>query len=130
MKKIVLILFSIWIVLWVNFILRDLFVRGDFADYKVLLTRDRAGKTSYAYGDRLFKFLNFCKESLPEQASYALLGVEKLSLADRHVTYYLYPHIRKENPDFLLIFNTPGFNKEGYRSYKRLNEETFILRST
>ena len=122
------ILIVIWAILWVNFMMRDLIRKGHLYDYKVLITRDAAGKRSYAYGDRVFEFLDFCKNTLPKSADYSLIGIEEFSLDERRAVYYLYPHIKKKDPRFLLVFNKPGFKKRGYVLYEKLDNSSFILR--
>lgn len=117
-----------WIALWINFIMRDLIKRGDLYDYKALIARDATGKKSYTYGDRLFKFLSFCKNILPKSANYDLVGIEEFSLRERRAIYYLYPHIKKEKPSFLLVFDRPGFKRRGYVLYRELDNSTFILK--
>lgn len=122
------ILFVIWIILWINFMMRDLIKRGDLIDYKALIARDATGKKSYIYGDHLFEFLNFCKEALPKSADYNFVGIEEFSLRERRAIYYLYPHIKAEKAGFLLVFNKPGFRRKGYVLYKRLDNFRFILK--
>ena len=122
------ILVIVWIVLWVNFMMRDLIKRGDLHDYKALIARDANGKKSYTYGDYSFEFLNFCKNTLPKSADYNFIGIEEFSLSQRRAIYYLYPHIKKQKADFLLVFNKPGFKRKGYVLYKKLDNSRFILR--
>ena len=128
MKKITIILFSIWIILWVNFILRDLFVRGYFKEYKTLALQNSQGKASFTYGKRLFDFLNFCKENLPQSAEYDFVGLKEPSLAGRRAIYYLYPHVKNRNARFLLVFEKPGFDKKGFKLFKELDSSRFILK--
>lgn len=103
----ILILTVIWALLWINFMMRDLIKKGDLHDYRVLIARDAAGKKSYTYGDYLFEFLDYHKNTLPEYADYNLVGIEEFSLEERRAVYYLYPHIKKEKANFLLVFNKP-----------------------
>lgn len=129
-RAVLAILFVVWIMLWINFMTRDLIKRSDFRDYKALIIRDASGKRSYTYGDCLFEFLDFCKGNLPEFASYDLIGIEGLSLAQRRAIYYLYPYTKKENANFLLVFNKSGFKKDGYALYRKLDNSRFILKRT
>jgi hypothetical protein len=122
------ILTVIWIILWVNFGMRDLIKKGDLGDYKALIARDAAGKKSYTYGKSLFEFLNFCEKILPKYADYNLVGIEEFSLKERRAVYHLYPHMKKKNASFLLVFNKPGFKRKGYVLYKVLDHSRFILR--
>jgi hypothetical protein len=96
------IIIIIWLVLWINFLARDLFVHGYLRDYSELLNRDAEGKRAYTYGDDLYKFLKFAKSAIPLNNSYKLIGLENLSLAHRRAIYYLYPLIEKDKPDYVL----------------------------
>ena len=122
------ILLVIWIAIWINFMARDLIKKGHLHDYKTLIARDAAGKKSYTYGDYFFDFLSFCENTLPGSSDYELLGIEEFSLRERRAVYYLYPHIKKEEASFLLVFNEPGFKKKGYVLYKKLDDFRFILK--
>ena len=120
--------FVIWLIIWVNFIARDLFKKKYLNDYRILIARNEEGKRSYTYGDHLFEFLSFCKAALPAPAGYGLIGIEEGSLDSRRTIYYLYPHLKSEDADYLLIFNKPDFKKTGYILYKRLDNSRFILK--
>ena len=127
-KNLFVILFIAWTVLWINFTIRDLTKKQYLNDYKILLFRDAAGKRSYAYGDRFFEFLKFCKESLPEGSTYGLVGTEPMSLDVRRTVYYLYPHFKEENPSYQLVLDVPGYTKNGYVFFKGLDPSRFILK--
>ncbi len=122
------ILLIVWIVIWINFMARDLIKKGNLHDYRALIARDATGKKSYTYGDYLFEFLNFCKNALPKSADYNFIGIEEFSLRERRAVYYLYPHIKKEKASFVLVFNNPGFKRKGYVLYKKLDNFRFILK--
>ncbi|MCQ9207337.1 MAG: hypothetical protein NG740_05640 [Omnitrophica bacterium] len=104
-KKIFHILLTIWIILWINFIVRDLLKRGDLQDYRALVTKDAEGKHAHTYGEQFYKFLKFIKREIRENKSYKLVGVENLSLAHRRAVYFLYPALEKESPDYVAYYN-------------------------
>lgn len=103
-KKIFYILLTVWIILWINFIARDLFKRGDLRDYRALIEKDAEGKRAYTYGEQFYKFLKFVKQEIPEGESYKLVGVKNLSLAHRRAVYFLYPALEKENPGYVAYY--------------------------
>lgn len=122
--------FVVWVVLWVNFMIRDLTKGGGFKEYKALLSRNAEGKVSYVYGDRLFEFLKFSKANLPKGAAYDTVGTE-LSVRDsadsRRAVYYLYPHMKVSGAEYLLVFDMPGYIRPGYDIFKVLDDRRFIL---
>ncbi|MDP2913081.1 MAG: hypothetical protein Q8N91_03640, partial [Candidatus Omnitrophota bacterium] len=56
-KKILYTILTVWTVLWLHFMMRELFLKGSTHDYKRLLGRDLDGKRSYITGDRLYEFI-------------------------------------------------------------------------
>lgn len=122
------VLFFIWTFIWINFILRDLIGHKHFRDYKTLLARDEEGKRSYVYGDCLFEFLRFCKNKLPEKAKYDLVGMKEFSIAKVRSVYFLYPHLKTDDADFLLVYEEPGYERDGYKTFDKLDNARFILK--
>ena len=122
--------FAIWIILWVNFILRDLFRKKYFYEYRTLLKRNQEGRRSHVYGDDFYSFLKFSKKKLPEGSTYRFIGVKDLSLAYRRAVYYLYPLIESDNPDYILVYNKAGFQKRGYEFLAELSHKKYILKKS
>jgi hypothetical protein len=116
-----------WLVLWVNFIARDFYKKGYARDYSVLARSDARGKHAHTYGERLFALLEYAKGHLPDEARYALVGIKEFSLDSRRAIYYLYPHRKAEHPEYLIVFDRPGFTEAGYRLFAQLDTERFIL---
>ena len=108
--------------------MRDLIKGRQFKEYKALLSRDAAGKRSWAYGDKLYEFLKFCEKSLPPGASYDLTGIEYLSIDYRRAIYYLYPHFKEDKAEYVLVFDKPGYKQDGYVLFKELDPSRFILK--
>lgn len=126
--KILKIVFVIWIILWIAFTVRELFRKGYFWDYKILVSRSLDGKRSYVTGDKLYGFLTFSNNVLPGGASYGWIGVEDGSIDKRRATYYLYPHLEKDNPDFILVYAEAHLSREGYGLFAKLDETRYILK--
>ena len=100
--KILKALFILWIVLWIGFLARELFVKNNIRDYKNLLTRTLEGKHSYVTGDRLYDFLTYCKTMMPENSAYNIVGMDEGALESRKAVYYLYPNVKTADPDFII----------------------------
>jgi hypothetical protein len=127
-KKLFLLLFVAWIIIWINFLLRDLTKGKYLKEYKILLSRDDIGKRSWTYGDRLFEFLEFAEKSVPVGASYDLVGVDESSVDFRRVIYYLYPHFKEDRALYVLVFDKSGYKRDGYIVFKELDPSRFILK--
>ena len=119
--------FILWVVLWINFMARDLSKKGDLEDYRALMSRNVAGKRAYAYDERLFQFFDFCKNATPASVTYDFIGIKEFSLDWRRGIYYLYPRTRGEDPKFLFVFDRPDFHKVEYKLYKKMDNSRFIL---
>lgn len=101
-KNITKIVVLIWFLVWINFVFRDLFGHGHLRDYIELIKRDAEGRRAYTYGDNLYEFLKFTKDTMPPGRTYKFTGIKPLSLAHRRAVYYLYPLLEKDNPDYML----------------------------
>ncbi|MBU0605676.1 MAG: hypothetical protein KKH77_05255 [Candidatus Omnitrophica bacterium] len=101
-EAILKILFIVWVVLWIGFLARELFVKNNIRDYKNLLTRTLEGKRSYVTGDRLYDFLTYCKTTMPENSAYNIIGMDEGALESRKAVYYLYPNVKTADPDFII----------------------------
>ena len=103
MKQTILkILFIVWVVLWIGFLARELFIKNNMRDYSALLSRTLEGKHAYVTGDRLYEFLVYCKKNMPAGMTYKLVGFDAVALESRRAAYYLYPNIQSQDPDFVI----------------------------
>jgi len=101
-QTIIKILFIVWVALWIGFFARELFLKNNIRDYKALLTRTLEGKRAYVTGDKLYEFLTYCKTKMPEGCAYNIIGMDEGALESRRAVYYLYPHARSTDPDFII----------------------------
>lgn len=127
-KNILKILFIAWIILWIAFLARELFVKANLKDYRALLSRSAEGKRSYVTGDELYGFIEFCRKAVPERASYSLIGIEDGAVEKRRAAYYLYPMTESRDADFLFIYKISNFTRAGYDPFMKLDDSRYILR--
>lgn len=126
-NNILKVLFIIWIILWVFFNVREVFLKSNLHDYKMLLSASLEEKRAYVTGNRLYEFLVFCNSKLPPEAAYRWLKTDKEELARRKATYYLYPHLEAEDAPFLLIYDNGDVLKNGYSLFAALDNNRYIL---
>lgn len=126
--RVVRAIFAVWVLLWVAFTARELFLKGQLRDYRRLIDRSLDGKRSYVTGDRLYGFLAFCAGLMPEGASYAVAGLEDGSLDKRRMVYYLYPRTEKADGEYLLVYDAPAPSDGVYRPWARLDEGRYIMK--
>jgi hypothetical protein len=128
-KKIVVrIVLAAWVILWAIFLIRPIFKKDLIRDYSNLSKLSTEGKRVYVTGSKLHEFIRVCNQSMPRSASYEIVGIEKNSLEHRRVRYYLYPNIEKEEPEFILVYGTKNYGREGYKIFKILDLDRYILR--
>ena len=122
---------AVWIPVWVFFLIWPL--RKDPAKVGSTFRLIRAGteaRQASAYGEEFHGFLRFCKEKLPPNSTFRLVGVDYASIDKVRAFYFLYPSVVAEHPRFILVYQTPAYLEDNTQVYARLNEGSFILRST
>lgn len=130
MKTILKLAFIVWIALWMIFFIRELFLKNNFKDYKILLSRTLEGKQSYVTVDKFYELLSLCKKNMPEGSTYAFRVLEgnfDWSIYKTRAAYYLYPDIESDDPQFIIVYNEPNVMKEGYRIYGKLDDNRYLL---
>ena len=128
-KNITKLVIAIWLILWVNFILRDLIKKEDLEEYAALFKATREGRYSIVYGPRYYEFLKYAKNNIPKGSTYDFIDVETYSIDHRRGVYYLYPLLpEKEDPEYLLGYKTPAPDKDRYYLYKNTDAGYFLLK--
>lgn len=94
----------------------------------MLLKLSSEGKRAYITGPKLYELIKISNQFMPKASSYEMIGIKDESLDARRARYYLYPNIEKESPDFLLVYGVRDFEREGYKIFKILDLDRYILR--
>ncbi|MCM8761526.1 MAG: hypothetical protein NC938_02550 [Candidatus Omnitrophica bacterium] len=127
--RVLKILLLVWIILWLSFTGRELFIKGNLHDYQMLMTRSLEEKRSYVTGDSLYELLTLCNERTPADVTYSIIGIEEGSLDKRRAAYYLYPRLESNvRPDIIIVYNKPGVKKAGYTFLAGLDDSRYVLR--
>lgn len=122
---------ALWIPVWVFFLLWPL--RKDpatLANTFSLIRADTEARRASAYGEEFYTFLRFCKARLPAGSTFRLVGIDYASIDKVRAFYFLYPSLVAEHSQFILVYQTPAYHEDNSHAYARLNEGSFILRST
>jgi len=118
---------ALWVIVWVFFLVRPV-AKGLLNEYKDLLFLSSEGKRSYMTGASLYEFVQFCNRSVGVQKRYEIVGLDRSSLDYRRAVYYLYPNVVSDrDPEFIFVFGTPGFKKEGYAMFRSMDNGRYIL---
>jgi hypothetical protein len=122
------IILAVWVIVWAIFLIRPFFKKDLIRDYSNLYKLSTEGKRAYVTGPRLYEFIGICNQSMPKQSSYEVVGVEKNSLEHRRLRYYLYPNVEEREPEFILIYGTKNYERDGYKIFSMLDPDRYILR--
>jgi len=129
--KIFKVILIAWIVIWIFFTVRDLAIEKDrstLKDYMAMLREDWEGKRSAVFGSDFYRFLKFCKASIPSGAGYEIIGIAEDSIDLPRLVYYLYPCFESRRPGYILVYKKAGFSKDGAYPYALFDKESFILK--
>lgn len=127
-RRLMLLFLIVWVILWASFNIRELFMKGNIHDYKVLLSKNIDDKRSYVTGDRFYEFLKFCNTVLPDSAEYRWVKTCKDELDRRRSTYYLYPHLESEDARFVLVYDDAYMPDQAYEVFAVLDNARYILK--
>jgi len=127
-RIVVRIILAAWVIIWAIFLVRPLFKKDLIRDYSNLSRLSAEGKRAYVTGPKLYEFIGVCNQSMPKPSSYEVIGIEKDSLEHRRLRYYLYPNVEKKEPAFLLVYGIKDYERKGYKIFKILDLERYILR--
>lgn len=117
----------LWIILWSNFIARDLFKKKYFIHYKRLFFSSPRDKVAYTYGESFFELLEYAKQDISESETYGFQGVPKFSIEMRRAVYYMYPSLQSRNPDYIMVYDGKK-NIPNYHIVKKLDNERALLK--
>lgn len=123
-------LLAIWIIIWAFFLIRPYFKENRLSEYMTLLSLPTEGKKAYITGKDVYDFINFCNESVKKPSTYKIIGLTEDSLESRRAVYYLYPNIYTAvgYPEYLFVYKNKGFHQAGYAVFRKLDQETYILK--
>jgi len=121
---------ALWVSIWMLVFFKNLFFKGYIKDYGELLKRKGLEeKRSFVTGDHLYGLVKFCKVNLPEGATFGYKGIEDDSLSDRQFQLYLYPCLKSDNPDYLIVYGEKApSDARPWRTFKRLDGTGYILK--
>ena len=122
-----IIILIIWVILWINFIARDLFKKKYFIHYKTLFFSSPRDKIAYTYGKDFFELLEYTKQNISETETYGFQGVPKFSIEMRRAVYYMYLSLQSGNPDYIMVYDG-RYNIPNYYIIKKLDNERALLK--
>ena len=71
-------------------------------------------------GERLYDFLSFCKQELPANATFQLIGFGEKSFEEVAARYFLSPLLtNNEAGEFKIIYGANASSFPGYAEYAR-----------
>lgn len=105
MNKFFRIILAIWVVLWLVFLLRE-DKDGQYRDLKYFYTHSYDDNVGYLLGEKLYAFLESCRQNIPKGSTYELSGFEKFSIYEVRARYFLWPlRSVSADPDFKIVWD-------------------------
>ena len=126
-KKIFIVILLVWVALSLSFTARELFRKGQIKVYKKLFSLSLDDKRSLVTGEKLYAFIKFINENLPEGESFKIVGLDEVSHDKKRALYYLYPHLEDEKAGFILVFDSI-YTDEGSDVFAKFDDTNYILK--
>ena len=125
------VLLAFWIPVWIFFLVWPLCKDpSKWVNALRLIRADTEARRASAYGDEFYAFLRFCKDRLPADSTFRLVGIDYASIDKVRAFYFLYPSLVAEHAQFILVYRSPDYSESNAHLYASLNSGSFILRST
>ncbi|MFA7676536.1 MAG: hypothetical protein WCY34_00010 [Candidatus Omnitrophota bacterium] len=119
----------VWIIIWAWFFLRQFRINENlFSTYKNLLFSGNEEKRRLVFRENLYDFIKFSKQSIPPGSAYEVVGLEADSVDLVRLVYSMYPCLRSQEPEYILVYEQPGFNNKESNLHSLFNGKSFILK--
>jgi hypothetical protein len=122
---------ALWVPVWIFFLAWPLAKDPARLTYAWRLFRASGeDRRAIVYGEELHEFLRFCKDRLPADSTFRLVGVDYASIDKVRAFYALYPRlVAAERAQFILVYRSPGYEENGAHPLAVLNSGSFILKT-
>jgi hypothetical protein len=119
----------VWLVLWLLFLVRE-DKKGQYAQLYELYSLRSPERMRQVVGPELYDFLMYCRSSLPEGATYELVGFEKYSIDGVRARYLLWPlRSGPGDADYRIVYSAAGeLDMPGYSLYTRLGRNGRVFK--
>lgn len=129
-KKTSVILLAVWIIIWQGVFLKNLFIKGYIRNYAELI---KAGtleeKHAVVSGKSLYDLFSAFKTSVPTGATFGYDGIAAMSIEDRRAMYYLYPNLKSDDPQYLIVFNGDiEPDGQNWKMFIKLDNNRYVLK--
>ncbi len=124
------IVFSVWIVLWLFFLVRE-DKDGQYRTLGELYRLKGEGRTRHVVGGDLYDFLRFCRAEIPEGSTYEIVGFDEYSIDKVRARYVLWPLKAGEGRTvFKIVYGSGDIDVPGYGTFRRYGEKGRLLVNT
>lgn len=122
------IILVIWVAIWLLFFVRG-FIKVDYKVFKGTFGKSVQEKTAFTMSKGLYAFVLFCEEKIPENSKFQFVYDEKKfdSVESFRMTYYLYPRIATDDPEYIIVAGILNYKKPGFKLLAKFYDDAFIL---
>ena len=128
LKRSVQIIVALWLITWgvlqVRLWVKD--PRRVEKFFELIVSSDE-NRRSMVYGKEWHQFFNFCKEHLPSNSRYQIVGIPLASIHRARLLYNLYPRLLSNDPEFLVVYKKSDCRKSRHRLKASLGEDICIV---
>jgi hypothetical protein len=126
-QKIARIFLFIWLSLWIFLLFRNLHGPEGVQPRFRLAGLNFEDRRRQLYGLEFCRFMDFCRQNLPAGSTFLFVGPDDQSVTRPRAYLELYPHMPCDRPDFLLVYQAPGYSAPKTRLYAKYSPENYIL---
>jgi hypothetical protein len=119
----------LWLAVWIVLLGKALIGnRAATRETLQLLWEAQEARQRQSYGEELYEFSQLCRRTLPETARFEIVGLERGSQDHSRLVYLLYPRVLSEQPEYLLVYQSPLYGRPDSHRLASLGDGNFILR--
>ncbi|MDD3296593.1 MAG: hypothetical protein PHU64_04445 [Candidatus Omnitrophica bacterium] len=127
--KIFKVIVVIWLIIWGWFFLRQFRIDEHlFPTYKKLFSSGNEERRRLVFGENFYDFMKFSKHSIPSGSAYEIVGLEADSVDLVRLVYFMYPCLRSSEPEYILVYEQPGFDDKELGFHSLFDGKSFILK--
>jgi hypothetical protein len=126
-KKIMVVILAAWLFIWLFLSVRaGLGPSGLPAQFRFagLSFEERRREL---YGREFCQFMVFCRQKLPGGSTFLFVGPDDQSVQRPRAYLELYPHLPCDRPDYLVVYQAPGYSPPNSSMYARFSPGNYIL---
>ncbi len=126
-KKITAIILGVWFSIWLFLLVRSGSGPAGLPAQFRLAGLSFEERRRELYGQEFCRFIDFCRQKLPKGSTFLFVGPNDQSVQRPRAYLELYPLMPCDRPDFLVVYQAPGYSPPNTNLYASFSPGNFIL---